>query len=225
LAKSEDQIQKFAVIGLGAFGYSLATSLASKGAEVLAIDNSERLVQEISDSVSAAVAFDCTDQKLLEAHGLGNMDLAIVAIGEDFGSNVIVTRILKDMGLRVHSRAVTEREARILRAAGADQIYTPEQTQGEILARTLTFRGVESYIPLAGGIAFVHVKPKQSMLGRTVRELDIRRAFGINIAYLGRLTPEGRRVYRIPNPDDEFQPDDHIFVMGTQEDLERFLDS
>jgi Trk K+ transport system NAD-binding subunit len=63
------------------------------------------------------------------------------------------------------------------------------------------------------------------MLGRTVRELDIRRAFGINIAYLGRLTPEGRRVYRIPNPDDEFQPDDHIFVMGTQEDLERFLDS
>ena len=94
-------MQKFAVIGLGAFGYSLATSLASKGAEVMAIDNSERLVQEISDSVSAAVAFDCTDQKLLEAHGLGNMDLAIVAIGEDFGSNVIVTRILKDMGLRV----------------------------------------------------------------------------------------------------------------------------
>lgn len=202
----------------------MATKLEDLGAEVLAIDISERLVQEISNSVSAAVAFDCTDENILEAHGLANMDLVIVAIGEDFGSNVLVTKILKDMGLRVHSRATSKREARILQAVGADHIYTPEQTQGVTEARRLTLQGVESYIPLSGGIVFAHVEVKEAMVGRMLRDLDIRRVFGLNIAYIGRMTDDGRK-YRIPRPDDVFREDDHIFIMGTQEDIKRYLQS
>ena len=176
--------QKFAVIGLGSFGFSMATKLEDLGAEVLAIDRSERIIQEISNSVSAAVAFDCTDENMLEAHGLANMDLVIVAIGEDFGSNVLVTKILKDMGLRVHSRATSKREARILQAVGADFIYTPEQTQGVTEARRLTLQGVESYVPLSGGIVFAHVEVKEAIVGRMLRDLDIRRVYGLNIAYI-----------------------------------------
>jgi trk system potassium uptake protein TrkA len=202
----------------------MATKLEDLGAEVLAIDISERLVQEISNSVSAAVAFDCTDENILEAHGLANMDLVIVAIGEDFGSNVLVTKILKDMGLKVHSRATSKREARILQAVGADHIYTPEQTQGVTEARRLTLQGVESYIPLSGGIVFAHVEVKEAMVGRMLRDLDIRRVFGLNIAYIGRMTDDGRK-YRIPRPDDVFREDDHIFIMGTQEDIKRYLQS
>lgn len=216
--------QKFAVIGLGSFGYSLATKLEDLGAEVLAIDRSERIIQEISNSVSAAVAFDCTDENMLEAHGLANMDLVIVAIGEDFGSNVLVTKILKDMGLKVHSRATSKRESRILKAVGADFIYTPEQTQGVTEARRLTLQGVESYLPLSGGIVFAHVEVKEAMVGRMLRDLDIRKIFGLNIAYIGRMTEDGRK-YRIPRPDDVFREDDHIFIMGTQDDIKRYLQS
>ncbi len=216
--------QKFAVIGLGSFGFSLATKLEDLGAEVLAIDRSERIIQEISNSVSAAVAFDCTDEHMLEAHGLANMDLVIVAIGEDFGSNVLVTKILKDMGLKVHSRATSNREARILKAVGADFIYTPEQTQGVTEARRLTLQGVESYLPLSGGIVFAHVEVKEAMVGRMLRDLDIRKIFGLNIAYIGRMTEDGRK-YRIPRPDDVFREDDHIFIMGTQDDIKRYLQS
>ncbi|MCK4807861.1 MAG: TrkA family potassium uptake protein, partial [Candidatus Aegiribacteria sp.] len=209
---------------LGSFGFSLATKLEDLGAEVLAIDRSERIIQEISNSVSAAVAFDCTDENMLEAHGLANMDLVIVAIGEDFGSNVLVTKILKDMGLKVHSRATSNREARILKAVGADFIYTPEQTQGVTEARRLTLQGVESYLPLSGGIVFAHVEVKEAMVGRMLRDLDIRKIFGLNIAYIGRMTEDGRK-YRIPRPDDVFREDDHIFIMGTQDDIKRYLQS
>lgn len=202
----------------------MATKLEDLGAEVLAIDRSERIIQEISNSVSAAVAFDCTDENMLEAHGLANMDLVIVAIGEDFGSNVLVTKILKDMGLRVHSRATSKREARILHAVGADFIYTPEQTQGVTEARRLTLQGVESYVPLSGGIVFAHVEVKEAMVGRMLRDLDIRKVYGLNIAYIGRMTDDGRK-YRIPRPDDVFREDDHIFIMGTQEDIKRYLQS
>lgn len=216
--------QKFAVIGLGSFGFSMAEKLAELGAEVLAIDRSDKLVEEISNTVSASVAFDCTDENMLEAHGLANMDLAIVAIGEDFGSNVLVTKILKDMGLKVHSRATSKREARILKSVGADLIYTPEQTQGENEARRLTLQGVESYVPLSGGMVFAHVEVKKAMVGRMIRDLEIRRTYGLNIAYIGRMTEDGRK-YRIPRPDDTLLEDDHLFIMGTPEDLKRYLES
>ncbi|MBD3370116.1 hypothetical protein GF402_07125 [Candidatus Fermentibacteria bacterium] len=220
---SKKKPQKFAVIGLGSFGFSLATELAKQGAEVLAVDMDDRIVQEISDKVSHAVAFNCTDEKLLEAHGVADMDLVVVAIGEDFGANVMVTRILKDMGLPVNSRATTEREARILKASGADRVYTPERTQGEREARSITFRGVESYVPLVGGIDFAHIRPSSAEYNKTLRDLEFRRAWGLNVAYIGRLTAEGRRVYRVPLPDDEIQASDHLFVLGTQADIERYL--
>jgi len=216
--------RKFAVIGLGSFGFSMAEKLAELGAEVLAIDRNERIVEEISNLVSVAVAFDCTDENMLDAHGLGNVDLAIVAIGEDFGSNVLVTKILKDMGLRVHSRATSKREARILRSVGADLIYTPEQTQGENEAKRLTLQGVESYIPLTGGIVFAQVEIKKAMIGRMVQDIEIRKVFGLNIAYIGRMTEDGRK-YRVPRPDDILREDDQLFIMGTPDDLKRYLEN
>ncbi len=214
---------KFAVIGLGSFGYSIAVKLAEYGAEVLAVDMNEKLIEEIRNDVSAAVAFDSTDERMLKAHGLAGMDLVIVAIGEDFGANVLVTKILKDLGLRVHSRATSEREQRILRAVGADRIYTPEQTQGENEARRLTLQGVRNWVPLPGGLVIAHVEPKPAMVGRMLRDLDIRKVYGLNVAYIGRMTEDGRK-YRIPRPDDAFREDDHVFMLGTQEDLKRYTE-
>ena len=218
--------QKFAVIGLGSFGYSLAVKLAELGAEVMAFDRDTRTINELKDRITHAVAMDCTDASLLEAQGIPNVDLAIVAIGEDFGANVLVTRILKDMGLTVHSRATTEREERILRNIGADLVYRPEHAEGERIAVTLVRReSFDNYVPLSAGIDFVQVKPRGSQLGKTIAELDVRRVFGVNIAYIGRLTAEGRRVYRIPTPDDELQASDQLFLFGRLEDIERFLGS
>ncbi|MBN1433958.1 TrkA family potassium uptake protein [Candidatus Fermentibacterales bacterium] len=216
--------QKFAVIGLGSFGYSLAVRLSELGAEVMAFDREEKMTNEIKDRVALAVAMDCTDASLLEAQGINNVDLAIVAIGEDFGANVLTTRILKDMGLTVHSRATTEREERILRNIGADLVYRPEHAEGERIAVTLIRReSFDNYIPLSAGIDFVQVKPRGSHLGRTIADLDVRRVYGVNIAYIGRLTAEGRRIYRIPTPEDELQASDQLFLFGKLEDIERFL--
>jgi trk system potassium uptake protein len=218
--------RKFAVIGLGNFGFSLAASLARLGAEVIAVDTDQKKIDEISDRVTLAVAFDCTDEHLLRANSIDRVDTVVVAIGSDFGTSVLVTRMMRDMGVEVHSRATTDREARILRAVGANHIYMPERDQGERVARMLMHRNVEAYVPLAGGIDFVQVKPLPAMIGRTVRDLDIRRVFGLNIAYLGRISRDGGlRTYVIPSPDDLIELGDDLFLLGRQEDIERFLSS
>lgn len=220
----QSEHRKFAVLGLGNFGSSLARNLADLGSEVIAIDSDERKLDELADHVTLAVSFDVTDEHLLRANGVDKVDVAIVAMGSDFGASVLVTTILRDMGVRVHSRATTHREARILRAVGASQIYMPEKDQGERVARMLQHDNVETYVPLAGGIDFVRVKPRAAMIGKCLKDLDIRRAFGVNIAYIGKMeVEEGVRTYRIPLPDDVIELGDDLFILGGRSDLERFL--
>lgn len=216
--------RRFAVLGLGNFGYSLARSLAEQGAEVIAVDSDEKKMEDIADHVTLAVSFDVTDEYLLKANDIDKVDTAVVAMGSDFGASVLVTAILRDLGVRVHSRATTAREARILKAVGAQHIYMPEKEQGERVARMLLHENVEAYVPLAGGIDFIRARPHESMVGRQIRDLDIRRVFGVNIAYIGRLSSGGSvRTYRIPAPEDVIEPGDDLFILGGRQDLERFL--
>ncbi len=63
-------MKQFAVIGLGNFGFYLATRLFEKGHDVLALDKNDSLVQEIQDRVSQAVIADATDPKALAELGL-----------------------------------------------------------------------------------------------------------------------------------------------------------
>ena len=50
--------KQYAVIGLGKFGFSVATTLAQAGKEVLAVDKDAEPVQEIADLVTYAARAD-----------------------------------------------------------------------------------------------------------------------------------------------------------------------
>jgi len=76
-------MHQFAVIGLGRFGMSLAKTLADLGHEVLAVDISEKKVQEASEFVTDAVQADATDSEVLKELGLSNFDVVIVALAEN----------------------------------------------------------------------------------------------------------------------------------------------
>ncbi len=215
-----DKPAKIAVIGLGAFGSSLAMELERQGVEVIAIDRNEKKIQEISNRVYNAVCFDCADESLLRGHGLASVDLAVVAIGEDFGTNVLVTRILKDMGLRVISRAGSDREQRILVAVGADEVYRPEHEQGINKARAITYTGVKEYVPLRSGIELRITEPAREMLNKRIKDLDIRRIYGVNIAFFGKKIEDGYD-YRVPLPDDLLEEGDLLWLIGSREDFDR----
>lgn len=214
--------QKIAVIGLGSFGSSLAVELVNQGAEVMAIDSKEELVDNIKNSVNNAICFDCTNEALLVGHGVTKFDKVIVAIGEDFGSNVIITAILKEKDVIVFSRASSDREEKILRAVGANQIYRPEHEQGITKAREITYTGVEQYVRLRSDMELIVTEPKKSMLGRKITELDIRRVHGINIAFIGKKNPSGKFEYRIPSPQDVLEEGDLLWLIGSNKNMKMF---
>ena len=63
-------MKQFAVLGLGRFGYSLATKLYEQGYDVLAIDKDEEIIKGIADLVTFAVQADSTDISTLRSLGL-----------------------------------------------------------------------------------------------------------------------------------------------------------
>jgi trk system potassium uptake protein TrkA len=218
------ETKKIAVIGLGSFGSSLALELVEQGAEVVAIDIVPELVNNISNTVKTAICFDCTNEALLMGYGVANVDLAVVAIGANFGSNVIITKILKDNRVTVHSRANSDREEKILNAVGADMVYRPEHEQGITSARAITFTGVKEYVRLSANMEIIVIAPHKSMIGKKIIDLDIRRSYGVNIAFFGKAKPDGTQEYRIPNPQDTLCEGDLLWLIGANKDIRKFQD-
>ena len=114
------QNKKFAVIGLGRFGRSVAKTLHKNGVEVIAVDKDPDVVKEVGDSTGGAVAIDGTQKALLLDLGVGKVDAAVVGIGKSFEANVLVTSLLKGFGIEtVVTRSYTELQDDILRSVGA----------------------------------------------------------------------------------------------------------
>ena len=218
----QDTPKRVAVIGLGSFGSSLAVELVNQGAEVMAIDFREELVENIKNEVNNAICFDCTNETLLAAHGVTKFDLVVIAIGENFGSTVTITTILRDKGVMVFSRASSDREERILKALGAEKVFRPEHEQGITRAREITYTGVQEYLKLRSNMELIVTEPKRSMLGKAVTELDIRRNYGINIAFIGKKDESGNYDYRIPRPDDVLEEGDRLWLIGSNKNMKVF---
>ncbi len=133
---------KFCVIGIGRFGSAVATTLANRGMEVMAIDKDEKIIESIKDQVSQAICMEVTNEDSLRSLGLEDMDAIVVAMGEHFDQSILITAILKQnlKFPRVIVSSISDTHKNILRLIGADQILLPEQEIGILLADNLSLR-------------------------------------------------------------------------------------
>jgi trk system potassium uptake protein TrkA len=219
-------VRKIAVIGLGRFGMELARQLGAAGAQVLAIDNSRPLVDDVKDSVDIAVRLDSTDEGALLAHDIDKVDVCVVAIGENFEAALLTTVIAKKLGCpRLICRAQTEFHAEIFRRIGADEVIQPEAQAGAALARRLASPHLEDFIPLAEGFTLIEMHVPAKFRGKALRDLQLRTKYGINLVGIKRPlagaegAPRQHTVISVPNPDDVIFPDDLLVVVGSNEAL------
>ena len=143
-------MKSYAVIGLGRFGTEVARRLCALGCEVLAIDVSSELVQQVSNDVTQAVVADARDKEVLRALGLRDFDCAIVAIGGNLGDSVLATMNVKELGVpKVVCKAHDDTHRQVLLKLGADQVVIPEHEQAARLAKSLSSYNVLDYIELS----------------------------------------------------------------------------
>ena len=210
--------KQFAVIGLGNFGFYLASGLFQKGHEVLGIDINPRQVQEIRDQVSRAVIADATDLQALKELELEKMDAVVVSIGSVINSSILATLNVKDMGVkRVVAKAVSNPHGRILQKIGADEIYFPEKDIALTAAQRLDNPNVLDYLPFMEGYSIVELAPPREFIGKTLMELDLINRHGIQVVAVKELVPEN--VVMIPTGRYLVKDSDVLVLLGPDKAL------
>ncbi|MCG8500282.1 MAG: TrkA family potassium uptake protein [Firmicutes bacterium] len=211
-------MRSFVVLGMGRFGQSVAKTLYELGYEVLAIDNDEEVIQDMTDYVTHAVIADATDENVLKSLGVRNFDVAVVTIGGDMQSSILVTLILKEMGVKyILAKARSELHAKVLNKVGADRVIFPERDMGTRVAHNLVSSNILDYIELSPDYSIIEVAAPEQWVGKSLVELNVRVKYGINIMAI----KNGKEINISPRADDTIKRDDVVVIIGANADISR----
>jgi trk system potassium uptake protein TrkA len=223
-----------AVIGLGTFGAKTAIRLAEKGADVIAIDSDEVLVEKLKDRVTHAIRLDITEEKSVRAQNLSNVDVAIVAIGDNIQTSIIAVAMLRKLGVgRVIARATSPIHEHVLKEIGASEIVKVEEEMGEIIASKIVAPHVLQRYNFAAGYSIVELRLGKRYAGKTLVESQIRQNYSLNIVALQKkvafVTEEGKSAFRMeindsPLPMDIINDDDIVVLVGSEKNFNRLFD-
>ena len=221
----------FAVFGLGAFGNEVCRVLSEKGGKVIAFDNRPQPVEKVKDEVSQVMVLDSTDEDALRSAPLENVDIAIVAIGDDVEASILTTALLKNIGVPyIIARAVSDIHMRVLRQIGANEVINLEIEEGQRVASRLLTTEVLETIPVTEEYSIVELYVPESMVGKSLERLNLRREYHINVIAIERfksnVDEEGNPVKEerviLPTKDDVVLTDDILIVVGRNSDIEAF---
>lgn len=208
---------KFGVIGLGRFGYHVATVLSENGMEVLAIDSNETIVTSIRDDVTQAICMRADDEDALRGVGMDEMDTVIVAMGENFAQSILVTALLKKrLKIRkVITRATSDIHKEILTLVGADQVILPEREVGIHLADTLSSPFTD-LIRLSNEFSISQINAPKKFVGTAVKDLHLFDDYQVYCVGV----KQGDEFISIA-PDYIIQATDKLIFSGNTENLEQ----
>lgn len=213
---------KFAIIGLGSFGSNIARTLYERGHEVLAIDKDREKIELAKSFSTHAVLMDSADKESLEAVGIREMDIVVVSLGPEMEASILTVLHLHELGIkRIIAKALTEDHAKILEAVGATEVIYPEKDMAIRTALRLTNPNVLECLPLMSGISIQEIAPPEKFIGKSLKELDLRNKYGIQVIAVRELVPE-RTIY-VPRADFVIKDSDVLIVMGEEKQLDRLM--
>lgn len=213
---------KFAVIGLGSFGSNVAKTLYEKGNEVLAVDKDKQKIEEVKAFVSHAVHMDADDKENLLALGIQDMDVVIVSLAPEMESSILTVLYLNEIGAgRIVAKALSEDHAKILDAVGATDVIFPEKDMAIKTALRLSNPNVLEYLPLLSGVGIQEIAPPEKFIGKSLKELNLRNKYGIQIIAIKEIIPE--KTTYIPSADFVIKDSDILIVMGEDRQLSKLM--
>jgi len=216
--------RSFAVIGLGRFGSATASTLVEMGQDVIGIDTDEDRVRTLSETILQTVQLDATDGRALRAAGIQNVDVAIISIGENVESSVLIVMLVKELGIQtIIAKATTPLHGRILEKLGVTRVIFPEREMAERLAHSLVVPNVLDYIELSRDFSIVEMPAPRAFVGRTLRELALRTSYGLTLIAIKRGGRPGQGDVTIVAPlaDDRIEVGDVLSLLGSNERLSK----
>lgn len=213
--------KQYAVLGLGIFGSTVATTLTNHGCEVIAIDKDVSCVERVVDNVTKAIVANVTDLEELRSAGIGDVDVAIVAIGTHLEEAVLATMNVKELGVPyVIAKAKNKQFMKILEKVGANKVIRAEKDMGQRVAKSLLRKNIVDLIELDDDYSIVEIKAPIDWIGKNFIDLNIRRVYGMNI--IGIKHGNDDHLSLDVSPEYIINRDDYFLVIGKTKELERF---
>lgn len=212
--------QQFAVLGLGIFGSTVAKTLSEYNCEVLALDKDLKCVDRVAEYVTQAIQSDITDKEQLRLAGVQDCDVAIVATGSHLEESVMAIINLKELGVPyIIAKAKNKRYMQIFSRVGADRVVRPEKEMGEQVAKSILSRNIIDMIDIDSEFSILEVKAPQKWVGRSLKELDVRNRYGVNV--IGIRKHADLRLSISPDADYVIEAEDHMMVIADVKTLEK----
>ncbi len=207
--------REYAVLGLGRFGTGVALALTRHGSTVVGVDHQREVVQSLAEQLDDVVEADACDEDALRLIGISDFDTVVVAIGE-FEANLLAVVAVKHLGARyVVAKALTSRQAEILRRIGVDEVVLPEQEAGERLASRLMAPNISQALMEHTGILAGELAVPEQWIDQTLGHINVRRRHGVVVIAIRR----GTELLVAPGADDMFHVEDHVVMVGNEDRL------
>jgi len=216
--------RQFGVIGLGRFGSAMALTLTELGHDVIGVDGDEAPVQQLADLITHALQIDATDQKALRAAGIQDVDVAVVSIGENIESSLLVVMQLRELGIdTIVAKAVTPLHGRILEKLGVSRVIFPEREMAIRVAHSLVMPNVIDYIELSRDFSIVELPAPETFVAHTLKQLELRPRLGLTLIAIKRHSDESGAVVTniAPAADETIRNGDILVLLGSNERLNK----
>jgi trk system potassium uptake protein TrkA len=212
-------MKRFAIVGLGNFGSSVAEALYSHGHDVLALDVDGDAVDRMASHCSRAAVGDGRQIETLRELGADQVDAAVVSTGDDITASILTTLALKDLGVQaVYVKVISDNHARVMRKLSVTETIFPERESGFNLANRISDQSVLNYVRLARDLSFQEMIVPKDWRGHTLRELEVRTQFDVTVVGIHETATNTMVVP--PNPDETLSSTDTLLVAGTDAALE-----
>ena len=226
-------MKNVAVIGLGRFGSKIAVTLSQKGFDVIGIDEDEDIVDDVKDLIDQAIVLDSTDEKAMRAVQVDTVDVAVVAIGSNIQSSLLTTALLQKMSIEeIHVRAISTLQQNILDSMGIKHMINIEEEMGKQLSSSLTLGKTGRFVQISEKHVLMELNVPTDLVGRSLKELDLRSKHRINIVGIKQFLPEVdddgdiqyiSRMTDVPDPEYPLEESDVLVVVGTDDSINKFV--
>ncbi len=209
-------MKQYLVLGAGKFGSNIAKKLYELDQEVMIMDLDAELIQELSESVTYSVQGDVTNELTLREIGVQNFDVVVVSIGANIQASIMVTLMLKEMGVKkIISKAVNPLHAKVLYRIGADRVVFPEKETAIRIAQNLVTSNIFDFINLSEEHSIIEIPVKEEWIDKTILELNFRVNYNVNIIAI----KNGIDIDISIKPDTLIKSGDLLLILGRNEDI------
>ena len=226
MAKAIQDLDGHVVLcGFGRVGRTAWKALVHDDAEVVVIDVDPERVSAALEMGAYALEGDATSDEHLESAGLRRARVVIPAVSKD-SDNLVITLSAKAINpdVLVVARAFSEETEKKLYLAGADRVVAPQLVGGQRIATLAMRPNLAEFIDFVIGGRTVEfqveefvIAPGSSIVGRSLRDLDLRRTSGALVLAVGE---QPGRLSLNPDPDHVFVPGELVIGVGTTPQLE-----